>query len=84
MEHTHQGNTQNIDKHEPTAPPWDDEAELAVPLQGSKNAQYTHPIQCVITPSLAMVGAVFIVMTTSMALTLCWLARKGYTLQGFG
>ena len=81
------------DKHEPTAPPWDDEADAIVPLQGSENTQYTTPIQCVITPSahttptavtaLAMVGAVFIVMAACIVLTLCWLASQGVHITGF-
>ena len=85
--------TQDADKHEPTAPPWDDEAELTVPLQGLENTRYTTPIQCVITPSahttstavtaLAIVGAVFIVMATCIVLALCWLASQGIHITGF-
>ena len=85
--------TQDADKHEPTAPSRDDEAELTVPLQGLENTRYMTPIQCVITPSahntstavtaLAMVGAVFIVMATCTVLTLCSLASQGTHITGF-
>jgi hypothetical protein len=81
------------DKHEPTAPPWDDEADAIVPLQGSTITQYATPIQCDITPpahttptaitALAMVGAVFIGMAVCIALTLCWLASQGVHVTGF-
>ena len=43
------GDVVDDDKHEPTAPPWDDEAESQVPLQDAASAQLT-PIQCIVTP----------------------------------
>ena len=79
-------------KHEPTAPPWDDEADSQVPLHDDINVQLT-PIHCVVTPpahttpnaitALAIVGAVFIVMMTCIVLMLCWLASQGIQITGF-
>ena len=87
------GDESHAEKHEPTAPPWDEEAELVVPLQGQTHTQGTHPIQCVISPpahtthnavtALAVIGAVFIVMTICIVLTLCWLASQGVHITGF-
>ena len=83
----------HAEKHEPTAPPWDDAAELLMPLQGQTHTQVTHPIQCVISPPvhtthsaitvLAVMGAVFIVMAICIVLTLCWLASQGVHITGF-
>ena len=82
----------DTNKHEPTAPPWDDEADSQVTLRDDINVQLT-PIQCVVTPpvhttpnaitALAVVGAVFIVMMTCMVLMLCWLASQGIQITGF-
>ena len=42
---------QDAELQEPTAPPWDDDAELVMPLlQITENMQHTQPIQCVVTP----------------------------------
>ena len=83
----------DTEKCAPTAPPWDENAEVTATLQGPDTVQYDTPIQCVVTPPahttpaavtvLAMVGAVFIVMAACIVLTLCWLASQGVHITGF-
>ena len=93
LDHTDTDDASGTDKHEATAPPWDEDAELAVALQGTDTVRYETPIQCVITPpahttptavtALAMVGAVFIAVTVCIVFTLCWLASQGVHITGF-
>ena len=93
VDHAFAADAQDTEKHEPTAPPWDDEAELLMPLQERSHAQHIQPIQCEVTPpahttngavaALAVVGAVFIVVTVCIVLTLCWLATQGVHITGF-
>ena len=82
----------DVDKHEPTAPPWEDDAhvmqaEVAAPVQQSQ------PIQCIITPPthttpaavtmLAVVGSISMMVVIGLIVMLCWLAFQGVHVTGF-
>jgi hypothetical protein len=82
----------DVDKHEPTAPPWEDNQD-EMQMQVETPMQLTQPIQCIITPPvhttpttvtvLAIVGSITIMVVIGLIVTLCWLAFQGVHITGF-
>ena len=83
----------DVDKHEPTAPPWEDGAHVVQAATVAAPVQQAQPIQCIITPpthttptavtGLAVVGSVSMVVVLGLIMMLCWLAFQGVHVTGF-
>ena len=82
-----------VDKHAPTAPPWDDGAQVVYAAENAAPVQHAQPIQCIVTPRthttptavtvLAFVGSVSMLTILSLIVMLCWLAFQGVHVTGF-
>jgi len=83
----------NVDKHAPTAPPWDDDAQVMYAAEVAASVQQAQPIQCIVTPLthttptavtvLAFVGSVSMLTVLGLIVMLCWLAFQGVHVTGF-
>ena len=82
----------DVDKHGPTAPPWEDDHH-EMRTQVEPPMQQAQPIQCIITPPihttptavtvLAIVGSITMMVVIGLIVTLCWLAFQGVHVTGF-
>ena len=82
-----------VDKHAPTAPPWDDGAQVVDTAEVTTSVQHVQPIQCIVTPRthttptvvtvLAFVGSVSTLTVLGLIVMLCWLAFQGVHVTGF-
>ena len=82
-----------MDKHEPTAPPWEDGAQVVHTAGAAEPVQQAQPIQCIVTPRthttptavtvLAFVGSVSMMAVIGLIMMLCWLAFQGVHVTGF-
>ena len=80
-----------VEKHAPTAPPWDDDAQVVYAAEVAAPVQHAQPIQCIVTPRthttptavtvLAFVGSVSMLTILSLIVMLCWLAFQGVMLR---
>ena len=83
----------DVDKHAPTAPPWDDDAQVMDATEVAETVQQAQPIQCIVTPRthttptavtvLAFVGSVSMLTVLGLIVMLCWLAFQGVHVTGF-